>query len=98
MKFIKFCGLTIMLFASLVLFACGSGGGSGSTGTGTLSLNMVDNASDYKAMYITVKDVQIHAKKQGGNNNNNSWGAANVCGDNDCGSGQARACLRAVHA
>ena len=74
MKFIKFCGLTILLFAPLVLFACGSGGGSGSdsTGTGTLSLNMVDNASDYNAVYITLKDVQIHAKKKVGNNNN-SW-------------------------
>ena len=72
MKFIKFCGLTILLFAPLVLFACGSGGGSGSTGTGTLSLNMVDNASGYNAMYITLKDVQIHAKGNVGNNNN-SW-------------------------
>ena len=74
MNFMKFCGFTILLFASLVLFACGSGGGSGSgsTGTGTLSLNMVDNASDYNAMYITLKDVQIHAKGNMGNVNN-SW-------------------------
>ena len=72
MKFIKFCGLAVLLFAPLVLFACGSGGGSGSTGTGTLSLNLVDNASDYNAMYITLKDVQIHAKGNVGNSNN-SW-------------------------
>jgi len=76
MKFIKFYGLTILLFAPFVLFACGSGGGSGggstATGTGTLSLNMVDNASNYKAVYITLKDVQIHAKKNTGNGNN-SW-------------------------
>ena len=76
MKFIKFYGLTILLFAPFVLFACGSGGGSGGDstgiGTGTLSLNMVDNASDYNAVYITLKDVQIHAKKNVGNNNN-SW-------------------------
>ena len=26
MKFLKFCGLTILLFAPLVFFACGSGG------------------------------------------------------------------------
>ena len=66
MKFKKFYGLTILLFAPFVLFACGSGGGSGGgstgIGTGTLSLNMVDNASDYNAVYITLKDVQIHAK------------------------------------
>ncbi len=78
MKFLKFCGLTILLFAPLVLFACGSGGGSDSgstgTGTGTLSLNMVDNASNYNAVYITLKDVQIHAKgKVGNSDNNNSW-------------------------
>ena len=76
MKFKKFYGLTILLFAPFVLFACGSGGGSGGDstgiGTGTLSLNMVDNASDYNAVYITLKDVQIHAKKNVGNNNN-SW-------------------------
>ena len=76
MKLFKFCGLILLIIAPLILFACGSGGGSGSgsTGTGTLSLNMVDNASDYNAVYITLKDVQIHAKgKSGNSDNNNSW-------------------------
>jgi hypothetical protein len=74
MKFFRFSGLVNLFIATFMLFACGSGGGSGSggTGTGTLSLNMVDNASGYNAVYITLKDVQIHAKKKVGNNNN-SW-------------------------
>jgi hypothetical protein len=79
MKFIKFCGFAALLFAPLVLFACGSGGGGGSTGTGTLSLNMVDNASDYNAMYITLIDVQIHAKEDVGNNNNSSFAPLKRC-------------------
>jgi len=82
MKLIKLWGFLFLIIAPLILFACGSGGGGsdgGSTATqtatetGTLSLNMVDNASDYNAVCITLVDVQIHGKKKGGNNNNNSW-------------------------
>ena len=76
MKALNFFGQIILMAVPLILIACGSGGGSSSgstaTGTGTLSLNMVDNASSYNAVYITLNDVQIHAKKNAGNGNN-SW-------------------------
>lgn len=78
MKRIKLCGIIPLLFSAFILFACGGGGGSGSSipisggGVGTLSLNLTDEMSNsYQAIYVTLEDVQVHAKKNG--NGNNSW-------------------------
>jgi len=78
MKPIKLCGIISLLFSAFILFACGGGGGSGSSipissgGVGTLSLSLTDEMSNsYQAIYVTLEDVQVHAKKNG--NGNNSW-------------------------
>jgi hypothetical protein len=78
MKPIKLCGIISLLFLAFILFACGGGGGSGSSipisggGVGTLSLSLTDEMSNtYQAIYVTLEDVQVHAKKNG--NGKNSW-------------------------
>jgi len=78
MKLIKLCGIILWLFSSFILFACGGGGsgsgdvGSISGGIGTLSMNLTDAMSNaYDAVYVTIEDVEVHAKKN--SNGNNSW-------------------------
>ena len=76
MKPIKYLRIILLLFSSFILFACGGGGGSSSAvssgGVGTLSLSLTDEMSNsYRAIYVTIDDVQVHAKKNG--NGNNSW-------------------------
>ena len=77
MKPIKSCGIIFLIFSAFFLFACG-GGGSGSSipvssgGVGTLSLSLTDEMSNsFQAIYVTLEDVEVHAKKNG--NGNNSW-------------------------
>jgi hypothetical protein len=66
-----------MFLAAVLLAGCGSGGGGsssgGSGGVGTLSLSLSDASTDrYKAVYVTITDIQVH--QPGGNENNpNSW-------------------------
>jgi hypothetical protein len=67
--------ISTMLIA-LLFISCGSGGGgssSGGGGVGTLSLSLTDASTDrYKAVYVTITDIQVH--QPGGNENNpNSW-------------------------
>lgn len=76
MKPIKSCGIIFLIFSAFILFACGGGSGSSSPvssgGVGTLSLSLTDEMSNsFQAIYITLEDVQVHAKKNG--NGNNSW-------------------------
>jgi len=75
MKPVKLCGIFLLVFSAFILFACGGGGGSSSpasVGVGTLSVSLTDEMSNtYDAIYITLEDVQVHAKKNG--NGNNSW-------------------------
>lgn len=76
MKIFKSCGIVFLFFASTIIFACGGGSGSSipisSGGVGTLSLSLTDEMSNsYQAIYVTLEDVQVHAKKNG--NGNNSW-------------------------
>ena len=76
MKLAKSCGIILLLFSSFILFACGGGGGSSipvtSGGVGTLSMSLTDAMSNaYDAVYVTIEDVEVHAKKNG--NGNNSW-------------------------
>ena len=68
------CISTILI--ALLFIGCGSGGGgssSGGGGVGTLSLSLSDASTDrYKAVYVTITDIQVH--QPGGNENNpNSW-------------------------
>jgi len=54
-----------------VLTACGGGGGAGG-GTGTLSLSLTDaSSSDYKAVVVTIDEIQVHIKGDG--NSQNHW-------------------------
>jgi hypothetical protein len=56
----------VFILAAVMSYGCGS---SSSSSTGTLSLSLSDAASnDYKAIYITVKEVQVH---QGGDDEGN---------------------------
>lgn len=62
--------------ASVMIAACGGSGGgssSGSGGTGTLALSLQDApaSEDYKAVYVTIKEVRVH--KGGSEDNNASW-------------------------
>lgn len=77
MQLTKSYGITFLIFSAFILYACGGGGGGTSSsvssgGIGTLSLSLTDAMSnDYDAIYVTIEDVQVHAKKKG--NSNNSW-------------------------
>ena len=52
-----------------VLTACGGGGGDGG-GTGTLSLSLTDaSSSDYKAVVVTIDEIQVHTKGDGNSPN-----------------------------
>ena len=48
--------------AAMLTAACG-GGGSGGTGasTGTLSVSLTDNPCDYRAVFVTVDRLRVHA-------------------------------------
>ena len=61
------------IFFGLLLFAMIGCGGSGDTAnpssqTGTISLNLTDAPGDYKAVYVTIKEVHVHVQ-----DNNESW-------------------------
>jgi hypothetical protein len=63
--------LTVAMFASVALAACGGGGGSGSTPTptGTVNVQMTDAPScGYDHVYVTVSQVRINASSSAGDN------------------------------
>ena len=64
----------ILVLFMLTLSACGgSGGGSDGGGTGTLSLALTDSScSGYKAIYVTIDEVQVK-KNIGSSNGNFGW-------------------------
>ena len=68
MKFYKLNGFAFFTFILLFITACGGGGGGGSEsgGTGTLAVSLTDSAGQYKALYITIADIEVHT---GGNDN-----------------------------
>ena len=65
---------TNLIFSALFLLfisACGGGGGGNdSGGTGTLTVSLTDSAGSYKAVYITIEEIEVHI---GGNDNDKNW-------------------------
>lgn len=73
MKIFKLLSWLFIASSFLIMAACSGGGGSGDDdGTGTLSASMTDaSSSDYKAVFVTIDEVQVHL---GGNGNSpNNW-------------------------
>ncbi len=64
-------GLLVFVFSALALMAACGGGGSSGGDPGTLSLSLTDASGSYQAVYVTIKEVQVHL---GGNENSpNNW-------------------------
>lgn len=63
----------LALSALLMMVGCSSGGGGTSGGgEGTLSLSLTDAPADrYRAVYVTIKEVQVHLS--GNENSPNNW-------------------------
>ena len=72
MKAFKLSSWIILPLVLLLFVGCGGGGGGGDVATGTLALSLSDaSSSDYKAVFVTIDEVQVHL---GGNENNpNNW-------------------------
>ncbi len=62
MKSIKLSVMSAALVVLVsVLAGCGGGGGSSSGGsTGSLSVSLQDSATEYRAVYVTINQVQVH--------------------------------------
>ena len=76
MKLFNSFAVFVMLCAAIGLFACDGGGGGGSSdGSGTVSVGLTDSASDdYRAVYVTIADVQICEKDTDNSSDDNcNW-------------------------
>jgi hypothetical protein len=72
MKSRQFFCFLFAIVTIFVLTACSGGGGSSSGGSGTLSLSLTDaSSSDYKAVVVTIEEIQVHIK--GSENRPNNW-------------------------
>jgi hypothetical protein len=72
MQIRKFSWIVLLLFSTIVLFACDGGGGSSGGGTssdggmGTVSFSLTDSTTDqYRGVYITIIDLQICSNRGG---------------------------------
>jgi hypothetical protein len=70
MKSSKLVFIVIACFSMFFFLAC-DGGGSSSGGTGTLSASLTDAAGPYQAVYVTVKELQVH--RSGDENDEGGW-------------------------
>ncbi len=53
--------LCTIILITITLVSCSSGGGTTSTAsTGTLALNLIDDPTPYKAIYVTINEVRVH--------------------------------------
>ena len=63
-KFYKLIGFVLSLTMITLISGCGGGSSSTSTAaapsTGTLALNLKDAPGDFQAVYVTIKEVQVH--------------------------------------
>ena len=58
-------GAALLICTAFIFTACGGSGGSGSTATGTVSLGLTDSStSKYKAIYVTIDEVQAHKSNE----------------------------------
>ena len=70
---IRYICLSFIIIAGLVaiIASCGGGpggGGGDGGGTGNLLLGLIDSATDdYKAVYVTIKEVSVHTRASGEN-------------------------------
>lgn len=62
--YIRYWTAALLTLGTAVLFACGGGGGSASSGTVSLKLGDASSA-DYKAVYVTVEEISVHAVSGG---------------------------------
>ena len=66
-------GILSLFITTAFLFACDGGGGGSDGGTGTLAVSLTDSAcSTYKAIYVTIDEVQVN-KNDGSSNGNSGW-------------------------
>jgi hypothetical protein len=66
-------GILSLFITTVFLFACGGGGSGSSDGVGTLAVSMTDSScSTYKAIYVTIDEVQVN-KNDGSSNGNSGW-------------------------
>ncbi len=67
--------IMILLFSTIILFACdGGGSSSGGSGTGTVSVSLTDSTTDlYRGVYITITDLQICANNSDSSDNDCNW-------------------------
>lgn len=73
MRFTKLIIAFNFLIVASLLTGCGGGGGSGRAGTGTLSLSLTDSSTvKYKAIYVTIDEVQVN-RKDSSSNGNSGW-------------------------
>ncbi len=64
--------LVALVLSTLVwMAACGGGGGSSSGESGTLSVSLTDASGSYRAVYVTIDEVQVHLG--GSENSPNNW-------------------------
>jgi hypothetical protein len=77
MKSRQFFCFLFAIITIFVLTACSGGGGGSSGGIGTLSLSLTDaSSSDYKAVVVTIDEIQVHIKGNG--NSPNNWKAVDM--------------------
>jgi hypothetical protein len=66
-------GILSLFITTIFLFACGGGGSGSSDGVGTLAVSLTDSScSTYKAIYVTIDEVQVN-KNDGSSNGNSGW-------------------------
>ena len=83
--------LLAVLFSLLLLpfiVGCGGGGGSSATATsattGTLALKLTDAPGDFQAVYVTIKEVQVHmSTSDEEESENHTTGNDNVADDQE---------------
>ena len=74
-RMFKRCRILLFLAITSFLFACGDGGGSsGIPETGAVSMSLTDSTTDlYRAVYITINDLQICINNNDVSDNNCNW-------------------------
>jgi hypothetical protein len=73
MRLLKFIVIIFSLCIMISLTACGGGGDESSSSMGTLSLKLTDaTTNDYKAVYVTIKEVQVCTDDEN-DGDENSW-------------------------